>query len=178
MVDSPHTCTLVLGGARSGKSRHAEGLCRESGLAKLYIATAAAHDSEMEERIAAHKSMRAADGWQTIEEQHELAGTLASSLAPDRIALVDCLTLWLTNRLLADADLASETDRLCEAIKRRAGPVVFVSNETGLGIVPENALARRFRDAQGTLNQRVAALSTHVHLVAAGLPLVLKEPSS
>lgn len=178
MVTTPHTCTLILGGARSGKSRHAEGMCRETGLSRLYIATAAAQDAEMEERIATHQSMRAKDGWQTIEEQHLLPDVLASALAPDSIALVDCLTLWLTNRLLVDANLEAETDQLCTALEARSGPVVFVSNETGLGIVPDNALARRFRDAQGILNQRVAAVSTHVHFVAAGLPLVLKEPNS
>ena len=177
MATTPHTCTLVLGGARSGKSRHAEGLCRETGLSRLYVATAAAHDAEMEERIATHKAMRAKDGWQTIEEQHALPDVLASTLAPETIALVDCLTLWLTNRLLAEADLEAETDRLCAALESRKGPVVLVSNETGLGIVPDNALARRFRDAQGVLNQRVATVSTHVHFVAAGLPLVLKEPN-
>lgn len=175
---TPHTCTLVLGGARSGKSRHAEGLCRATELSRLYIATAAAYDAEMDERIAKHKTARAQDGWQTLEEQHALPDLLAEALAPDSIALVDCLTLWLTNRLLADADLATDMDRLCAVIEARTGPVVFVSNETGLGIVPDNALARRFRDAQGTLNQCVAALSTHVTFVAAGLPLVLKEPAS
>lgn len=168
-------CTLVLGGARSGKSRHAEALCRASKLDRVYIATAAAYDDEMRQRIADHKTMRADDGWTTVEEQHDLASALVRELAPEQIVLVDCLTLWLTNRLLADADFDQEFDRLAETLEQRRGPVVLVSNETGLGIVPENTLARRFSDLQGRLNQRIAALATHVDFIAAGLPLTLKD---
>lgn len=168
-------CHLILGGARSGKSRHAEALCRATGLERIYIATAAAYDEEMRERIASHRAMRGEDGWQTVEEQHDLSSALVRELSPDQIVLVDCLTLWLTNRLLADADMDQEFDRLADTLEQRRGPVVIVSNETGLGIVPENKLARRFSDLQGRLNQRIAALSTHVDFVAAGLPLTLKD---
>lgn len=175
MAQTSFPCTLVLGGARSGKSRHAESLCRATGLTRIYIATAAAYDEEMRTRIADHKTMRAEDGWQTVEEQHDLASALVRELAEDQIVLVDCLTLWLTNRLLADADLNAEFDRLADTLEQRRGPVVLVSNETGLGIVPENKLARRFSDYQGRLNQRMAALATHVDFIAAGLPLTLKD---
>lgn len=168
-------CTLILGGARSGKSRHAESVCRASGLTRIYIATAAAYDDEMRERIAAHRAMRGEDGWQTVEEQNDLSSALVRELAPEQIVLVDCLTLWLTNRLLAEAPMDEEFDRLVATLDQRRGPVVLVSNETGLGIVPENKLARRFSDLQGRLNQRIAALSTHVDFVAAGLPLTLKD---
>ena len=175
MPDPSFLCHLVLGGARSGKSRHAEDLCHQTGLTRVYIATAAAYDTEMQERIEAHKTMRADDGWRTVEEKHDLASALVRELAPDQIVLVDCLTLWLTNRLLADADMDEAFDRLDETLAQRRGPVVLVSNETGLGIVPENALARRFSNLQGRLNQRLAARATHVDFVAAGLPLTLKE---
>lgn len=178
MADHSFPCRLILGGARSGKSRHAEGLCRQSGLNRLYIATAAAYDDEMRERITAHQTLRADDGWTTVEEQQDLSSALVRELAPDTIVLVDCLTLWLTNRLLANADLGEDTQRLCATLQQRRGPVVLVSNETGLGIVPDNALARQFGDAQGRLNQAIAAIATHVTFVAAGLPLTLKEPSS
>ncbi len=172
---SPFSCTLILGGQRSGKSRHAEALCRATELERVYIATAAAYDDEMRNRIADHRTMRSDDGWQTIEEQHDLASALVRELAPEQIVLVDCLTLWVTNRLLADANMNEEFDRLEETLLQRRGPVVLVSNETGLGIVPDNPLARRFGEYQGRLNQRMAALSTHVDFVAAGLPLTLKE---
>ena len=171
----PFPCTLILGGQRSGKSRHAETLCRATELERVYIATAAAYDDEMRTRIADHRTMRADDGWQTIEEQHDLASALVRELAPEQIVLVDCLTLWVTNRLLADANMNEEFDRLEDTLLQRRGPVVLVSNETGLGIVPDNPLARRFGEYQGRLNQRMAALSTHVDFVAAGLPLTLKE---
>ncbi|MFK7792919.1 MAG: bifunctional adenosylcobinamide kinase/adenosylcobinamide-phosphate guanylyltransferase [Devosiaceae bacterium] len=171
-------CTLVLGGVRSGKSRHAEALCRDTGLARVYIATANAYDDEMHERIAGHKSMRAQDGWDTVEEPNDLAGALTRTLSSDTIVLVDCLTLWLTNRLLADGNMDSEFDQLASTLEMRRGQVVLVSNETGLGIVPDNALARQFGDLQGRLNQRLAALASHVTFVAAGLPLTLKEPTT
>jgi adenosylcobinamide kinase/adenosylcobinamide-phosphate guanylyltransferase len=177
MAEAPFPCTLVFGGIRSGKSRHAEALCRATELNRVYIATAAAYDDEMHTRIAGHQSQRAEDGWQTVEEQHDLSSALVRELEPETIVLVDCLTLWLTNRLLAEAPMDEEFDRLIDTLAVRRGPVVLVSNETGMGIVPENALARRFGDLQGRLNQRLAALSTHVYFVAAGLPLALKEPS-
>jgi adenosylcobinamide kinase / adenosylcobinamide-phosphate guanylyltransferase len=164
--------TLVLGGARSGKSRYAESLITERAPPWLYVATAEARDDEMAERIALHQNRRAA-GWQTIEAPHDLASALAASPVEAPL-LIDCLTLWLSNRMLADADLDAETARFEQALDRRAGMVVLVSNEVGFGIVPDNALARRFRDLQGRLNQRVAAHADRVALVVAGLPLIVK----
>ena len=164
--------TLVLGGARSGKSRYAESLITAQAPPWLYVATAQAGDDEMAERIAAHRVRRDA-GWQTVEAPHDLAGALDAAPAEARL-LVDCVTLWLSNRMLADADLDHEIDRLEDALARRAGTTVLVSNEVGYGIVPDNALARRFRDLQGRLNQRLAARADRVVLVVAGLPLVVK----
>jgi adenosylcobinamide kinase/adenosylcobinamide-phosphate guanylyltransferase len=167
--------TLVLGGARSGKSRFAETLAAASGLSLVYVATASAHDDEMRERIAHHRARRD-DRWRTVDVLLDLAGTLDAEAGPDRLVLVDCLTLWLTNVMLAGADVEAEIEVLLAALSRVSGPVVAVSNEVGYGIVPDNALARAFRDHQGRLNQRVAALATRVTLVAAGLPLDLKLP--
>jgi adenosylcobinamide kinase / adenosylcobinamide-phosphate guanylyltransferase len=169
--------TLVLGGARSGKSRHAEELVRAlaAGVgAPHYLATAQAWDDEMEARIATHRTRRQGQGWITHEAPHELAAALAA-LPRDAPVLIDCLTLWLTNRLLAEADLAAEGARLGAAIAAHPAPVVAVSNEVGLGIVPENALARAFRDAAGKLHQDLAAQADRVVLVVAGLPLVVKD---
>jgi adenosylcobinamide kinase/adenosylcobinamide-phosphate guanylyltransferase len=165
--------TLVLGGARSGKSRYAEDLITALPPPWVYIATAEARDPEMAERIAAHRSRRAA-AWHTVEAPHDLAGAL-SAVSSNAPALVDCLTLWLSNRLLAKAALDAEIDRLERALDDRAGPVVLVANEVGGGIVPDNALARRFRDLQGALNQRLAARAGRVVLMVAGLPLIVKE---
>ena len=164
--------TLVLGGARSGKSRYAEGLITALPPPWLYIATAQAGDAEMAERIAAHRARRARE-WQTIEAPDDLVRALATEteVAP---VLIDCLTLWLSNRMLAGADVDAETERLEAALARRAGPVVLVSNEVGFGIVPDHALARRFRDLQGRLNQRIAARADRVVLVVAGLPMIVK----
>lgn len=167
---------LVLGGARSGKSRFAERLVEETGLEKLYIATGAALDAEMGERIALHRDRRG-DSWRTIEEQLDLAGVLTAESRPDKVILVDCLTLWLSNLFFADKDIAAESSRLCDVLPGLAGPVVFVSNEIGMGIVPENRLSRSFRDAQGRLNQDMAEFCTSVVFVAAGLPLLLKPTS-
>ena len=164
--------TLVLGGARSGKSRYAESLITACAPPWIYVATAQAGDDEMAERIAAHRARRGA-GWQTIEAPHDLAGAV-DAVSLHASLLVDCLTLWLTNRMLAKADLDAEILRLEEALAHRAGAAVLVSNEVGYGIVPDNALARGFRDAQGRLNQRLAARADRVVLVVAGLPLVVK----
>jgi adenosylcobinamide kinase/adenosylcobinamide-phosphate guanylyltransferase len=165
--------TLVLGGARSGKSRHAEKLVAASGLIPVYIATAAALDDEMGERIAHHRDRRGGE-WVTIEEQFALPETIAREARQDRILLVDCLTLWLSNLTFADRDIPAEQARLVAVLADYPGPVILVSNEIGLGLVPETSLGRRFRDAQGRLNQAVAEVATRVVFVAAGLPLVLK----
>ena len=172
--------TLVIGGARSGKSRHAEALARGTGLERVYVATATPFDGEMRDRIALHRAARAADGWRTVEEPLALVDALRREAAPGRILLVDCLTLWLSNVMVEappeaarDAIEAAST-ALAAALADLAGPAVFVSNEVGWGIVPDNRLARDFRDAQGRLNQRMAENCGRVVLVAAGLPLVLK----
>ena len=164
--------TLVTGGARSGKSRYAESLITGLPRPWVYVATALAGDTEMAERIAAHQAQRVA-GWKIIEVPHELAGAFLSIPAASAV-LVDCLTLWLSNRMLADANIEAEVDQLETALRRYTGVVVLVTNEVGSGIVPDNALARRFRDELGRLNQRIAALADRVVLVAAGLPLMLK----
>ena len=165
--------TLVLGGARSGKSRYAESLIVALPPPWIFVATAEAGDAEMTERIALHRLRRGHD-WQTIEAPHDLTAALAA-VAADVPVLVDCLTLWLSNRMLADADLDAEIGRLEVALDGRHGGVVLVSNEVGFGIVPDNELARRFRDLQGRLNQRLAARADRVVLVVAGLPIVVKE---
>ncbi|MDP1607133.1 MAG: bifunctional adenosylcobinamide kinase/adenosylcobinamide-phosphate guanylyltransferase [Rhodocyclaceae bacterium] len=169
---------LVIGGARSGKSGFAErqALTHElGGISVTYIATGEARDEEMAARIAHHRARRPA-GWRTIEEPLLLADALRREAAPDVCLLVDCLTLWLTNVLLGERE--AEIDKLLKVLPTLPGRVILVSNEVGWGIVPENALARRFRDEQGRLNQRVAALSNQVTLVAAGLPLELKRAAS
>jgi adenosylcobinamide kinase / adenosylcobinamide-phosphate guanylyltransferase len=174
----PHL-TLVLGGARSGKSRHAEALIEGAASDAVYLATAEARDGEMTERIRRHRLRRAGRSsvrWQTIEEPLCLAARLAETARPGRPVLVDCLTLWLSNLLLAGRDIAAETDALLAAIPALGGTLVLVANEVGLGIVPDTALGRDFRDHAGTLNQAVAALADRVVFVVAGLPLILKEP--
>jgi adenosylcobinamide kinase / adenosylcobinamide-phosphate guanylyltransferase len=163
--------TLVLGGARSGKSRYAESLITALPPPWVYVATAEALDAEMTERIAVHRARRGGD-WRTIEAPHDLARALAAPAGAP--VLVDCLTLWLSNRMLAQADVDAETARLEDALDRRASPLVLVSNEVGSGIVPDNALARRFRDLQGRLNQCMAARADRVVLMVAGLPLTVK----
>ncbi len=167
-----HDLTLILGGARSGKSRLAEAQVTALPAPWTYIATAQAFDNEMRDRIALHRDRRAA-GWVTQEEPLGLAALLPS-LPEGAPVLVDCLTLWLTNHLLAEHDLSAEFAALEHAVTHRRGPVWLVANEVGLGIVPDNALARRFRDEAGLLNQRMAALADRVLFVAAGLPLTLK----
>lgn len=169
--------TLILGGARSGKSAHAEALVRASGLRPVYLATAQALDDEMRARVDHHRRRRRdGEGWTVVEEPLELAATLRTASAPDRAVLVDCLTLWLTNVLLADRDPEAESSRLLATLPDLPGPVVLVSNEVGQGIVPANALARRFVDEAGRLHQRLAAAAQQVILITAGLPLHLKRP--
>lgn len=165
---------LILGGARSGKSRHAEHLAEQSGRAVVYIATAEALDAEMSARIAHHRAQRPA-GWALVEEPLALAAVLRTEAAPERCLLVDCLTLWLGNLLAADAvRMQHEIDALCATLPHLPGEILLVSNEVGWGIVPDNPLARRFRDEAGRLHQRLAALCDRVTLVVTGLPLALK----
>eukprot|EP01037_Dinobryon_pediforme_P021249 gene21249-22070_t len=164
---------FVLGGARSGKTRYALDLALASGLAPVYVATATAFDAEMTTRIDRHKAERGPE-WSSVEEPLELPRVLSDAARPERILLVDCLTLWLSNLLFAERDIATESARLVETLGRLAGPAILVSNEIGLGIVPDNALSRAFRDHQGLLNQMVAKAATRVTFVAAGLPLRLK----
>lgn len=167
--------TLVLGGACSGKSRFAEGLIATLDPPWIYLATAEAYDAEMAQRIGDHQSRRDAR-WVTHETPRNLAATVDTLGTQRQPILIDCLTLWLSNIMLAGEDIILGMDQLVAALARAKGPIVVVSNEVGLGIVPDNALARRFRDAQGRLNQQVAAMADQVVLVAAGLPLILKSP--
>ncbi|NKB50602.1 MAG: bifunctional adenosylcobinamide kinase/adenosylcobinamide-phosphate guanylyltransferase [Alphaproteobacteria bacterium] len=172
--------TLVLGGARSGKSRHAEtlvlGHAEAIGQQPVYIATAEARDGEMAERIAEHRARRG-DTWRTEEAPQALSDALAGCAISDQPILIDCLTLWLTNIMLAELDIAAETASLLDSLGRATGPVVCVANEVGLGIVPDNALGRAFRDQAGHLNQQVAARADRVDFIAAGLPITLKTLS-
>ncbi|MCX7286127.1 MAG: bifunctional adenosylcobinamide kinase/adenosylcobinamide-phosphate guanylyltransferase [Rhodobacterales bacterium] len=172
MTGSLAPLTLVIGGARSGKSAYAERLITATARPRRYIATAEAWDDEMRARIAQHQRDRGGN-WTTVEAPLGLAAALAAASANECV-LVDCATLWLTNHLLADHDLSAQTEDLIMALGACPAPVVIVSNETGWGIVPDNALARRFRDAQGRLNQRLAAEAGLVVAVIAGLPMVLK----
>lgn len=172
---SPH---LILGGARSGKSAYAESLLLEYSPPYVYVATARILDDEMAERVRRHRSRRA-DHWETLECPGDLVHCLESLHGTSRPVLVDCLTLWLTNLLLDPhtVDLEPILDRLCDTISSVTYPLHLVSNEVGHGIVPENPLARRFRDWAGWTHQRVAAVCSCVTLVVAGLPLALKRPS-
>lgn len=159
----------MLGGARSGKSRHAEGIVTALPPPWVYVATAQAFDAEMQARIAEHRARRS-EGWETVEAPLDLAAALAT----DRPVLVDCLTLWLTNLMLGAHDIAAATAGLDVALVARAAPTVLVANEVGLGIVPDNALARAFRDAAGRLNQHLAARADAVLFLVAGLPMRMK----
>jgi len=167
--------TLILGGARSGKSRLAEQLARESGRPVTYIATATAGDAEMAERIAAHRARRPAD-WTVIETPLALAAALQEYAHGDGCLIVDCLTLWLTNLLLANDDqaLARERQALLDTLGALPGEILLVGNETGMGIVPLGELTRRYCDAAGWLHQDIAARCDRVLLTVAGLPLALK----
>ena len=167
---------LVLGGARSGKSAYAQRLAEAAASERLYLATAEAGDAEMAARIARHRADRG-EGWTTLEEPLALAEALAAEARPGRALMVDCLTLWLSNLMLAGREVEGEIARLAAAIGALRGPVVLVSNEVGLGVVPDNALARAFRDAQGRLNREIAHACEAVVLVAAGLPTLIKPAS-
>lgn len=185
--------TLLLGGARSGKTARALELASQSASQAasrvpsqvpsqvagqpsgelIYIATAEARDDEMTARIARHRAERG-PRWRTIESPLALAETLSANSLPESVIVVDCLTLWLSNILLADRDVEAETRALCEAIEQSPAQLILVSNEVGLGIVPVTALGRGFRDCQGRLNQRIAAIAGNVEFIAAGIPLRLK----
>jgi adenosylcobinamide kinase/adenosylcobinamide-phosphate guanylyltransferase len=168
--------TLLLGGARSGKSARAEALVLSSGLAPVYVATAQPLDQEMDERIRRHRERRGA-GWLTLEEPLALPALLRAEARPGRAVLVDCLTLWLTNLMVAGRDVAEESEELVRTLRAARGPVVLVSNEVGLGIVPLDAMSRAFVDHAGRLHQEIAAVADWVQFMAAGLPLDLKAPA-
>ena len=163
--------TLVLGGARSGKSRFAEGLARERSGPRTYLATAEAFDEEMRQRIAKHREDRAGDGWQTIEASLDPAAVIAGA---EGLVLMDCVTVWLGNLMHHGKDIRAAVAGLCDALAATHAEVILVSNEVGLSIVPENAMARRFRDEQGFANQRLAEVAGAAYFIAAGLPLRLK----
>lgn len=164
---------LVLGGARSGKSRTALQLAESASPERIYIATAQAYDEEMRERIAQHRAER--DGsWRTVDAPLDLVEAVRAQTAPGQAVLVDCLTLWLSNIILAERDPAHESNRLVQAVRDAGGPLILVSNEVGQGIVPTTPLGRRFRDEQGRLNQRIAEVCDAVVFVAAGCPILLK----
>jgi adenosylcobinamide kinase / adenosylcobinamide-phosphate guanylyltransferase len=173
MVLPEREVIFVLGGARSGKSSFAEGLIETSGLEPVYLATGRAWDDEMSERIGHHKARRGFR-WTTVEEPMDLAGKLESLASADRAILVDCLTLWLTNLMMAESDIEAEVARLTNTLSNLKGTIILVSNEVGLGIVPENRMAREFRDHAGRLHQAVATAAAKVYFVAAGLPLKMK----
>ncbi|KAA0909867.1 bifunctional adenosylcobinamide kinase/adenosylcobinamide-phosphate guanylyltransferase [Aquicoccus porphyridii] len=170
----PAQLTLVLGGIASGKSAFAEGLVRQSGKPMIYLATAQAFDDEMTQKIARHRKARG-PGWHTIEEPLAVAQRLRD-IAAGHCVLLDCATLWLSNHLLSDSDLEAETHALLAGLADCTSDLVVVSNEVGLAGVPDNALARRFANAQGRLNQSIAARAARVILVTAGLPVTLKGP--
>lgn len=162
--------TLMLGGARSGKSRYAESLLDRWPGRRTYLATGSAGDAEMAERIRRHRERRGPE-WTTVEAPLEIADAIRAEPGP---ILVDCLTLWVSNLMAAGEAPDEAVERLAVAARRPGGPVLFVSNEVGLGIVPDNALAREFRDHAGRVNQRIAAIADRVVFIAAGLPLMLK----
>jgi adenosylcobinamide kinase/adenosylcobinamide-phosphate guanylyltransferase len=165
--------TLILGGARSGKSRHGEQLAIASGLNPVYLATAEAGDEEMSARIKAHRARREAL-WATVEEPLALAETLRRTAGPDRVILVDCLTLWLTNLMVAERDVAEEIETLLAALPDLPGRILLVSNEVGQGVVPINAMARGFVDHAGILHQRLAEQAGRVVFMTAGIAMDLK----
>jgi adenosylcobinamide kinase / adenosylcobinamide-phosphate guanylyltransferase len=168
-----HRRVLVLGGARSGKSRTAQAIAEAASVNRTYIATAQAFDEEMRERIGRHRSER--DGsWRTQEAPLELPEAIRAHAGPGKVVLVDCLTLWLSNLLLAERDADREAEHLVRAVGEAAGPLVLVSNEVGHGIVPATPLGRLFRDGQGRLNQRLAEACDAVVFVAAGCPVLIK----
>lgn len=170
----PPKALFVLGGARSGKSRYAQARAEASAGQLIFIATAQAFDAEMTDRITQHRADRG-ERWSTIEAPLDLAGAITAHAAPNMILLIDCLTLWASNLMFEERDIAHETQKLVSAIRAARSPVILVANEVGLGIVPDNALARRFRDVAGSINQAVAAAVDEAVMMFAGLPLWLKK---
>jgi adenosylcobinamide kinase/adenosylcobinamide-phosphate guanylyltransferase len=177
---------LVTGGCRSGKSAYAERLAESLPPSRLYVATAPVSDAEMERRIQEHRRARQGRGWETIEEQLDLAGVFMHN-GQHNVLLVDCVTLWVNNlmyhgdrdgRGVTEADVADACRRMLEAAETARGTVIFVTNEVGLGVVPENAVARRYRDLVGRANQLLAARADAVTLVCCGIPIHLKEDKS
>ncbi len=177
--------TFIIGGARSGKSRFALDLANKSVLSeggqKVYIATAQALDNEMKERIEKHKKERSVVDsthraeWITIEEPLDIAALINNIHAKYDVILIDCLTLWLSNLMLADKDIETEIETFCSSLSTVRCPLFTVSNEVGMGIVPDNELSRRFRDMAGHLNQKVAGIANEVYSVTAGIPLKIKQ---
>lgn len=175
--DGGNESLLVIGGCRSGKSRYAEQWAEsQPAETRIYVATCVPHDAEMQDRVAQHRRRRSAARWQTVEEPMHPAEVIRTRAAPGCVVLVDCLTLWITNLLLdsENADLEGPIAALRDSLREAGGPVVLVSNEVGTGIVPENALARRFRDAAGLVNQKVAAAADRVVWMVAGIPVTVK----
>ncbi|RUM26762.1 bifunctional adenosylcobinamide kinase/adenosylcobinamide-phosphate guanylyltransferase [Rhizobium vallis] len=173
MTASPTSAVFILGGARSGKSRFAENLITATGLERHYIATGQAWDDEMQARIDQHKADRG-PSWSTHEEPLDLAERLAAIDGEGRAILVDCLTLWLTNLMMEGRDIVAQSVALATWLPQAKAQLVIVSNEVGLGIVPENRMAREFRDHAGRLHQMIAAKAGEVYFIAAGLPLKMK----
>ena len=165
--------TLILGGARSGKSARALSLAESAGERRVFMATAEALDAEMADRIARHQAERGRT-WTTVEEPLDIVGAIGRATHSGDVCLVDCLTLWLSNMMHHELDVERETARLCDMIAGHTKPIILVSNEVGLGLVPDTPLGRRFRDAQGRLNQDLARVCARVEFVAAGLPITLK----
>ncbi|MFH1707033.1 MAG: bifunctional adenosylcobinamide kinase/adenosylcobinamide-phosphate guanylyltransferase [Planctomycetota bacterium] len=167
---------FVIGGCRSGKSRRALELARQAGGRRVYVATLEPRDGEMRDRVKRHQAERG-KGWRTVEESVDLAGTLAREGRKADVIVVDCLTLWVSNLLLAGRDIDAivrAADDLAAAVRACPVAVILVSNEVGGGVVPDNALGRAFRDAAGLVNQRVAAVCSRVELMVAGIPLAIK----
>ncbi|RXZ35697.1 bifunctional adenosylcobinamide kinase/adenosylcobinamide-phosphate guanylyltransferase [Sphingomonas desiccabilis] len=164
---------LVLGGARSGKSRYAQAVAEAAGGRLVFVATAQAFDAEMTDRIRRHQADRD-HRWTTVDAPVDLAGAISAVDAEDTVVLIDCLTLWASNLLLGDEDGDARLAELAEVLGKMRAKVLLVANEVGLGIVPDNALARRFRDLAGTINQRIAAIADRVHMTVAGIPIVVK----
>ena len=165
--------TLVLGGTRSGKSAFAESLVQACGLQPVYVATAECVDDEMRDRIATHRARRGA-AWRTVEAPVDLVRATGRESTPQACLLVDCLTVWLGNLMHHGRDVDAATEALLESLVTAPGPLVLVANEVGLGIVPDNAMARAFRDRAGWLNQAVARVAESVYFVAAGIPMAIK----